>query len=41
MYIGLHIKYQLMLSDFIENRIFPTDFLKGKGKDKGKTLDRP
>jgi len=28
MYIGLHVKYPLFLSDFDENRIFLTDFPK-------------
>jgi hypothetical protein len=28
MYIGLHVKYPSFLSDFRENSIFSTDFLK-------------
>jgi hypothetical protein len=28
MYIGLHVKYSLFLSDFNETRFFPTDFRK-------------
>jgi len=28
MYIGLHVKYRLFLSDFSETRIFQTDFSK-------------
>jgi len=30
MYIGLHVKYPLFLSDFNETRIFSTDFRKKK-----------
>jgi hypothetical protein len=28
MYIGIHVKYPLFLSDIKENSIFPTDFRK-------------
>jgi hypothetical protein len=28
MYVGLHVKYKLFLSDFNENYIFLTDFIK-------------